>query len=280
MTPAIEGLIVALPTPFTDDGRIDAKAVVKHLEYLTRHGVTRLLVCGTTGEFFSLSPVERRRVLKLTRTHFPGALYFQAGGDSLGLTRQQCAWAHELGADAIFCLPPYYVANAPEEGIIDYFNTVATSVSIPFILYNFPHNTQNPLTAEMLQQIKHDGIKDSASDLGLIKATPRYLVGSDTKIIHAFDAGGIGFVSARANVAPALYVAMDAAWRARNRDQMIDLHESISETARVFSDPGQIAKIKYVLAATLPGYPANVRLPLIALSREDVAPLDKFAGDC
>ena len=54
MNEELKGLIVPVLTPFDDAGSIDAAAFIRHLEFLSTHGITRIMVNGTTAEFFSL----------------------------------------------------------------------------------------------------------------------------------------------------------------------------------------------------------------------------------
>jgi 4-hydroxy-tetrahydrodipicolinate synthase len=277
----ISGLIVAVLTPFGADGQIDRDAFVKHLAFLADQGVRTLLINGTTAEFFSLTPEERKELLRLARRSFRGIILYHCGCDSLGLSLELARFGQQEGADAIVAMAPYYLAQAPQRGIIAYFNTLAAAVRIPFLLYNFPRNTGNPLTPAILAAIRHDGLKDSSADLSLIKSTPRYYVGSDEQIVANFDAGGIGFISARANHCPRLYVDIEQAWRAGDREALVRLQQKIVELKKVFSGQTQIAKIKYALSKRLPSYPRQVRLPLVPLTQGEMADVDAWSmADC
>ena len=68
----LSGLIVPPPTPFNEKMGVDEDALSRHLTFLAEHGVTRLLVNGTTAEFFSLLHKERKLLLTLARHYFPG----------------------------------------------------------------------------------------------------------------------------------------------------------------------------------------------------------------
>ena len=64
----LSGLIVPVPTPFEESGAIDPRAFIEHLAFLAQHGVQRIMVNGTTAEFYSLLPDERKMLL-----NHPGA---------------------------------------------------------------------------------------------------------------------------------------------------------------------------------------------------------------
>jgi 4-hydroxy-tetrahydrodipicolinate synthase len=190
---------------------------------------------------------------------------FNATCDSFSQTRDLALFGQEQGADAITVLPPYYLANAPKQGIIDYLNLLADALSIPYILYNFPKHTQNPLTPDMLAAIRHAGIKDSSADISLIPHTPRYLIGSDLNIMKAYKAGACGYVTARGNVNPEPFVTMENALAENDMGKTEELQKKIATIASLFTGPQQIPMIKKALSEMLPGYPAAVRLPLKSL---------------
>ncbi|MCB2154907.1 dihydrodipicolinate synthase family protein [bacterium] len=256
----LSGLIVAVLTPFDDAMQFDESAFIAHVEWLAANGVQRILVNGTTGEFFSLSAAERKLALTLARRYFPGVVLFHAGSDSLVQTLEEARWGEEYGADAIAALPPYYLANAPAEGIARYFCEIGERIDAPLVLYNFPKHTGNSITAEILAQVPHAALKDSSANLELVRHTPRYFIGGDERILDCHRAGGVGFVTGRANFVPELYVAMEQSLEKRGRDSE-RLQEEI--TRGVQATAGGIPTFKAELATRLPHYPTNVRLPLI-----------------
>jgi len=255
------GLIVPLLTPFAAEGAIDERAFVDHLNFLAHAGVRRVLVSGTTGEFFSLTADERLRLLKLALEYFPGMVLFQAGGGPMAEAVDLARRAERLGADAILCLPPSYYADAPPQGIVEYFRDVAAAIETPLVLYNFPRHTQNPMTPNILRQVEHFGLKDSSGELSLIKATPRYFVGDDAKIVRALRAGAIGFVSAAANARPDLYVSLDACTVEHRWQEAESLQAQIAELLARLGRP-QIPFIKRLVQERIANYPVAVRPPL------------------
>jgi dihydrodipicolinate synthase/N-acetylneuraminate lyase/uridine kinase len=267
----LAGLIVPLLTPFAAEGKIDECAFVDHLEFLSRSGVRRVLVGGTTGEFFSLTVDERLELLKLALEYFPGLVLFQAGGGPLPETLDMACKAQQLGADGILCLPPSYYAAAPEEGVVAYFSAVAAAVEVPLILYNYPHHTQNPLTPAILRRVEPFGMKDSSGDLSLIKVTPRYFVGDDTRICRALRAGAIGFVSAAANALPELHVSLDACAESHCWQEAESWQVRICELLSRLGDH-QIPAIKRLVRERIESYPAAVRPPLAPLPLDQDGP--------
>ena len=258
----LSGMIVAVPTPFQSSMAIDRQALIRHLEFLADHGVERVLMNGTTGEFFSLTPEERKTLLTIARRYFPGVVLFHAGSDSLAQTRIEAHWAEEYGADAVVVLPPYYVAHVEEDGLIDYFNQLGKDLDVPLILYNFPRHTQNPITPHVLRNVEHFGLKDSSKNLDLIPHTPNYYVGGDRFIAEAAAKGAVGFVTGHANYEPETYVAMESALRSGDVDRRADAQRAVDAVLDQIDADGGIAFIKRRIAQYLPGYPTVCRSPL------------------
>jgi len=262
MSMKLEGLIVPVLTPFSETGEIDADAFVRHLEFLASHGVRRIMVNGTTAEFYSLLPEERKTLLKLAREHFNGLIVLHAGGAGLRQNKIEVRWANELGADAVAVLPPVYPAGLPAAGIIEYFRALEAEAEVPFILYNFPKHTGNPITPEIMEAVSHYAMKDSAQNPELMEYTPRYFVGSSTNIYEPVQQGAAGFVSATSNVRPELYSAMDMLVVAAKVEEAAVMQEEVRAYSAQFSEGG-VPALKQALARKLPDYPTNVRLPLL-----------------
>lgn len=260
----LKGLIVPVLTPFDESGIIDQRAFIRHLEFLAHHGIHRIMVNGTTAEFYSLMPEERKTLLKLARRYFPGLIILHAGGTGLAQNRMEVQWANELGADAVAALPPIYPAGLSEAGIIDYFCALEADADVPFILYNFPKHSGNPITPNILKAVPHYGMKDSAQHLELMEHTPHYFVGSSTNIYDPVQQGASGFVSATANVRPELYAAMETLVVSMKVGDAAVLQEEIRSYSQPFS-AGGVPLLKQALARKLAGYPRYVRAPLVAL---------------
>ena len=261
MNEELKGLIVPVLTPFSKDGKIDERAFIQHLEFLAHQGIHRIMVNGTTAEFFSLLPDERKMLLKLARRYFPGLIIQHAGGLGLAQNKIEVQWANEFGADAVAVLPPIYPAGLSEVGIIGYFQALEAVAEVPFILYNFPTHTGNAITSEILKAVPHFALKDSSQNFELMAHTPRYFVGTSTNIYEPIQQGAAGFVAATANVRPELYAAMEMLVVAAKVEEAAVMQQEIKAYSARFS-AGGIPMLKVWLARKLKGYPTHVRLPL------------------
>lgn len=262
MEEELKGLIVPVLTPFRESGEIDHDAFIRHLEFLAKHGVRRIMVNGTTGEFHSLLPEERKMLLTLARRHFPGFIVLHAGGCGLAQNKVEVRWANRFGADAVAALPPFYPAGLPETGLIEYFQRLEAEADVPFILYNFPKHCGNEITSEILKTVPHAALKDSAKHLGLIEYTSKYFVGSSTDIFEPVQQGAAGFVSATANVRPELYSDFEALLADARSEEAAIMQEEVRAGSAPFSKGG-VPLLKQALSRVLPEYPENVRCPLV-----------------
>jgi len=269
----LSGLVIPVTTPFTKTKEIDERMFIEHLELLSKQGVKRILVNGTTGEFFSLGPDERKMMLKLAREYFDGVIMFHAGYASLAEMEAEVRRGQEYGADAFVAITPYYLADLPGDGLVDYFNHIGAQIDVPFILYNFPRHTQNSLTTELLGRIKHFGMKDSSGDLSLVGATGHYYVGADAKILAGYEKGAYGFVSSRGNAFAPMYVEIEKAVVGADGTAK-EMQAEISQLKSMMTSVNEIAKIKYAISKQLEGYPADVRVPLVGLSKAEMKVMD------
>ncbi|MFN2612236.1 MAG: 4-hydroxy-tetrahydrodipicolinate synthase [Solirubrobacterales bacterium] len=200
MSPAIEGVITAMCTPFSEDGSVDeraARALARHLIDNGSHGV---VVAGTTGEGTTLTDEEQISLLKAVLDEI-GTEAMVACGTGTNDTRHSCelsAAAEQAGAHAVLVVTPYY--NKPNRaGLLGHFAAVAGAVRCPVILYNIPSrcviNMPPELLAELAQIDNVVAVKQANDDeLGPIEGL-RILAGNDTTFQRTLEFGGAGVIS-------------------------------------------------------------------------------------
>jgi 4-hydroxy-tetrahydrodipicolinate synthase len=256
------GCIVPVATPFEKNLSLCHTAFINHLSWLSEQGITRIIVGGTTAEFFSLTFSERLTLLKLAREYFPGYIIFNISANDVSTVSELAKRASQYGTDALICLPPSYYAAAPEHGLTTWFSAVSGTCELPLFLYNFPKHTGNPLTSQMLSEIPHAGVKDSSGDLALIDATPVYLLGGDTQIVEMHKKGGCGFVPGLPNVFPRTYIEIEMLLERKKYEDVGRLLSEISSFRSGLPKVSGIVIIKKILNKILEDYPAVVRPPL------------------
>ena len=272
------GCIVPVATPFEKNLSLCQTAYMDHLSYLNSKGVTRLIVGGTTAEFFSLTIAERITLLKLSREYFPGYIIFNISHNSITTAVELAKRAFRYGADAVICLPPTYYAQAPETGVIDYFRIITENNELPFYIYNFPKHAGNAVTPEILKAVPHVGIKDSSGDLSLISSTPCYLLGGESKVIEAYKQGGCGFIPGLPNAFPELYLTLENHLNQKDYPAAEILLKKLSSFKKALPPVSGIVVVKKFLNRLLESYPLYVRPPLDATPGEtiDISALNRI----
>lgn len=214
------GIIPAVITPLTAEEKFNEKGMRKLINHLIDGGVHGLFVVGTTGEFYGLTPEEKREILLVTMDETRGRVPVYAGTN--GITTRESVMltqlAEECKVDAVSVLTPLFVTPNQEQ-LIKHYKSVAASTSLPVILYNNPPKTGVNITAATVAKLAEVSnivsIKDSSGDLTLtadyIRLTKdrddfSVLMGRDTLIYGALCYGATGSIASCANVAPRMCV--------------------------------------------------------------------------
>jgi 4-hydroxy-tetrahydrodipicolinate synthase len=221
MEKQIQGIIVAMITPFNADESLDEGGLHTVTRFLIERGVHGLFPGGSQGEFYALSPDERKRVLEVTLNAAEGDVFVVAHAGAI-TTREAVSLARHAetaGADAVAAITPFFVRPSQEE-LYRYYMDIASSVSLPVLAYDNVGRTSVALPPDTIARIARDasnfiGIKDSSGDLTQfaehLRLCPpgfRAFVGRDSLIYAALMHGGAGAVTATANVVPDLAVGI------------------------------------------------------------------------
>lgn len=216
----LHGILVPMVTPFSADKQLDLPALEQITEAFIEKGVSGLVVCGTTGEYYTLSEAERELVLKTVAKLAKGRVSLVAGINDLSTEGaiQRAKQAEQLGYEGLMLAPPAYSLPS-QEGIIAHYEEVAKNTSLPIIMYNFParigveiefdtvaHLSKNPLIV---------AIKESSGDfsraLRLMQANFKdfeVVCGCDDQPVDFFFWGAKSWISGAANVLPEEQVAL------------------------------------------------------------------------
>lgn len=211
----LNGSLVAIVTPFNENGSVDFKAYEKLLVKQLEGGTNGIVVAGTTGESAALSEDEYAALIRFTVEKVNGEVPVIVGAGSNVTTRaiRHSLVAQREGADALLILNPYY--NKPtEEGIFVHYKAIAESVDLPIILYNVPgrtgSNMKTSLTLKLAREIENVvAIKEASGDLNqimeIIAGSPegfKVFSGDDAMSLSIIAAGGSGCISVVANQVP------------------------------------------------------------------------------
>jgi 4-hydroxy-tetrahydrodipicolinate synthase len=203
-------------TPFTKNLEVNEPALRRLVNHCIEGGVHGVFAVGSQGEFWALTPDEKRRIWEVvveeTRGRVPvyGGTVGVTTRETIALTRL----AKDAGVDAVSILTPYFISPTDDE-LYAHYKAVAEAVDIPIILYTNPARTGVKISVGLLARLAKVpgivGIKDSSGDLELTAeyirvAPPEFsvLMGRDTLIYAGLLYGTRGGIAATGNVKPAL----------------------------------------------------------------------------
>ncbi len=273
----IQGSIVALVTPMTEDGAVDYKSLDRLIEFHIEQGTDSLVAVGTTGESATLDEQEHCAVIKRVVDQVNGRIPVIAGTganatkEAITLTKK----AKQVGADACLLVTPYY--NKPtQEGLYQHFKAIAEAVAIPQILYNVPGRTACDMLPETIGRLaKIDniiGVKEATSELQRVRQI-RQLTGSDFALYTGDDAsslefcllGGQGSITVTGNVAPGLVHEMIMAAMAGEKEKAEQIDAKLMGLHQALFIESNPIPVKWAVAE-MGLMSQGIRLPLTWLS--------------
>src|SRR5512139_1592939 len=150
------GVVVATALPFRADHSVDYDAYAENISGLIDAGCDGVCPNGSLGEYQTLTPEERARVVK-TAVDTVGGDRVLAGVAAYGAleARRWAEQAGEAGAHAVMLLPPN-AYRADERGVIEHYEEVAKA-GLPIVAYNNPIDTKVDLVPELLAKLYRAG---------------------------------------------------------------------------------------------------------------------------
>ena len=215
MKPII-GSIVALATPFHEDGSVDYPTLRKLIDWHIAEGTDCIGVVGTTGESPTVNVEEHCEIIRVSVEQAKGRVPIMAGcgANSTAEAIELAQFAKRVGADCQLQVVPYY--NKPtQEGQYRHFKAIAEAVDLPTILYNVPGRTVADMAHDTVLRLAQIpgivGIKEATGNIEraqwLIRDVPKGFAvysGDDPTAVTLMLCGGQGNISVTANVAPRL----------------------------------------------------------------------------
>jgi len=300
----IRGVLAPVVTPFNADLAPDSQRFIAHCKWLLSQNCG-LAVFGTNSEANSLSLEERLNLLDelVAAGVDPARMMPGTGCCSIVETVALTAHAVRHGCAGVLMLPPFYYKDVSEEGLYRYFSEVVQRVGdarLKIYLYHIPPVAVVGITTGLVERLLAAypnaiaGMKDSSGDWNNTKTfldafavragravsiagaarTFDVFVGSESFLLANMRNGGVGTISATANINPAAIHELYAVASAVSAD--VDLEEArqarLNVVREVFSNrkfPSMIAALKQAIAiyADDPAW-TRVRPPLIELTKE------------
>ena len=291
MNSKVKGIIAAMVTSMHEDESLNEAEIRRQVNRQIAAGVDAVFCLGTNGEFYIQSEEEKLKVISIVVDEAAGRVPVYAGTGCPGTkaTIELSLKAKALGVDVLSIISPYFAAISQKE-IYNHYKAVAEAVDLPIVMYNMPARTGNnidPATAAELAKIPNiAGIKDSSGNWdnlkGYIDATRgmdfSVLSGNDSLILPALKEGGVGGITAVANIYPETMVAIYRRFLAGDLAGAEEAQNSIANIRACFKfgNPNTVTK----KATNLTGNPVGpCRAPFNYLSDEAVEAIKKTLAE-
>ncbi|MBU3540005.1 dihydrodipicolinate synthase family protein [Polynucleobacter sp. UB-Tiil-W10] len=276
-------------TPFKADGSPDAPKLLKQCQWLEANGVGQAIF-GTNSEANSMSAPQKMGTLTalIEGGLNPEHLMPGTGATSIDATVNMTRHAVNHKCAGVLMLPPFYYKDVSDDGLFAYFSEVIQkigSAALQIYIYNIPPVTKVTLSLSLLERLAKEypktvvGMKDSSGDWSYTESVIKLLApsgfrvyaGSEVFLMRALRAGGVGCISATANVNPKAIADLANHWRESNADER---QAGLDQVRGIFAKYQMIAGMKTAVAhySKDPEW-LRVRPPLMQLSTDQQAQL-------
>lgn len=210
----IQGSIVAIVTPFNQDGSVNFSKLGELVDWQIQNGTDGIVALGTTGESATMTDEEDDAVCEYVLKRVNGRIPVIAGSGSncTASMLDKSLRYQAMGAQGLLIIAPYY-NKTNEEGMYRHFATVVDAVDIPCILYNVPGRTGCSISEGVVKRLAGHpnvmGIKEASGNMSYACKIARYLgpdfamySGNDDITVPILSIGGSGVISVLANILP------------------------------------------------------------------------------
>src|SRR5437879_969763 len=287
-TQRIGGVLAPVVTPFNSDLVPERERFIRHCQWLLSQNCG-LAVFGTNSEANSMSAEERSTLLDalVAAGIDPSRIMPGTGCCSITETVELTAHAVKHGCAGVMMLPPFYYKEVSEEGLYRYFSEVVQRVGdtrLKIYLYHIPPVAVVGVTPKLVERLLKAypnaiaGMKDSSGDWNNTKTFLDafamngfdVFVGSESFLLANLRNGGVGTISATANVNPAAIHKLYREWNtADDADQQQSKLDVVREVFSSRKFASMIAALKQAIAIYRndPEW-ARARPPLVELTTE------------
>lgn len=281
-SPIFGRLLTAMVTPFTASGDVDEKATAALAQNLVDRGHDGLIVCGTTGEYSTMTDEENENVFRIVKEAVGERAHIVAGvgSNDTNHTLHLASRAEAVGVDGLLVVTPYY--NKPTQtGLEAHFRTVADAVKTPVMLYDIPGRAGIPITPAVYRSLaSHENIvavKDAKADFTaateVMETTDlQYYSGDDGLTLPWMAVGAVGLVGVTSHVAPEAFRQLIDATVAGDLATAQKMHLELAPVIRAAMSrvPGCVAAKQILSWQGILDSPA-VRLPHVLATDEEAA---------
>jgi 4-hydroxy-tetrahydrodipicolinate synthase len=266
-------VLVAMVTPFAEDGSLDLAAAQRLADRLVTQGCDGLVISGTTGESPTTTDAEKSDLIRAVVEAVGERATVVAGAGTYNTAHSVhlAQAAQKAGAHGLLLVTPYY-SRPPQVGLVAHFSTVTDAVDLPVMLYDIPPRSVVPIAPDTLRRLAEHprivAVKDAKGDLiagtDVMTTTDlAYYCGDDALNLPWLSVGAVGMVSVIGHVFADQLRRMVTSFEAGDVATARQVHNRALPLLRAFASVGGVAFVKEALR--LCGTPVgSPRLPLVA----------------
>ena len=279
------GVGTALITPL-HNGEIDYGALERLIERQIEAGVEAIIIGGTTGEAATLSDEERYTLFRESKRIINSRvkLILGTGTNDTRSSIKHTKEAEKIGCDGVLVVTPYY-NKGTSEGVYNHFRKIASSTTLPIMLYNVPSRTGANLGIDLIKKLKEIenivAIKEASDSTdrlvelaGFIPDIALYS-GNDSQIYPALSVGGMGVVSVVSNLCPRQTVNLCKQFFLGNLREALKIQHSMLPIIKTLFLETNPAPIKYAMMK-IGLCEGEMRLPMWLPSKVTRKKIDKM----
>lgn len=286
MSKPITGIIPALITPYTKDGKVNHASIRLLIDALIKDGVKSFYVSGSTGEAFLQTVDERKAILETVTEHVSGRanVIFHTGAIATDQAVELAKFAETCEVSAISSLAPFYYKFSPKE-IVDYYKAILDSCSYDMIVYNIPFLTGVSMyetCPELFAEKRVTGVKHTTSnfyELRLFKRDfPGLTVysGFDEQAVAGLSMGADGLIGSTYNYQADKFIKIEQLLKAGKNEEALAMQDKANVSISAILEHGLYNSIKYLVEKKYQIDIGVSRKPFAPLSEESKKVLDKL----
>jgi 4-hydroxy-tetrahydrodipicolinate synthase len=157
----LKGVMALIPTPLTNDGKIELDDLRSEIDFVMRNGCDSVGVLAGCGEGFLMSREDWTTVAKAAIDHMNNKAPVLVGCPTLGtrLAVDMVKEAQNLGADAVLAFKPQPVTGPyKNEGLYRHFRALTEAADIQVIPYSRGEPPPgDPIPFEVMERLVNDG---------------------------------------------------------------------------------------------------------------------------
>ena len=271
----IKGVLHLVMTPFHENEELEEKALSESVRYVAdklKGEDAVFIATGSTGEFYTMTDEECKKVAKVTIEEVNGEFPVMVGTARAGTkpTIEMSRYAQDAGADGVMIVLPYYHL-VTKEGLYRHYKKIADSLDIGIMIYNNPVTSKLYIEPDLMAKLSK--IENIIADKENTSSAVAYywmqkavdpkdmlIVCGLGQLMYPFEAlyGCLGYVTELANFVPKIAIGIYKAAMQKDFNKLTDLIDKIAPYHQFIA---KIAQRRGALPTVLSPHIAIAELP-------------------